>query len=152
MLLESFRDWIGMHKAMELWFHQAHHNVRGVSFVADHQNLYGAIYTDVLGVAFDNIIERGIGLTEDQTLADAVEYAIGAANILRGWPSPSSLSAEQLASEAHRRLSDYLDYIEAMRAQFELHSCLSLGLDDLIAGMCNDIETQLYLVGQRASF
>lgn len=152
MLLESFRDWIGMHKAMELWFHQAHHNVRGVSFVADHQSLYDEIYTNLLGDAFDMIVERGIGLTEDQTLADAVEYAIRAGQIMSGWPRPSSLSAEQLASESHRRLFEYLEYIEAMKSQFELHGVLSTGLEDMIGGLCNDIETQLYLVGQRASF
>ena len=152
MLAGTFRDWIAMHKAMELWFHQAHHNVRGVSFVADHATLYDGIYSGLLGEKFDEIVERGIGMTEDQTLADAVDYAIGAAGHLKGWPVPSSMNAEQLASEAKHLLKDYLDYLTHMREMIDLHGQLTAGLDDLISSFCSDLETQVYLVGQRASF
>jgi len=151
MLLPIFRDWISYHKALELWFHSAHHNVRGSAFLADHIHLYGDLYNS-LGDTFDSIVERGIGLTKDQSLADAVSYAIGASNHLKGWSIPSGQNAEQLVLEAQRRLEEYLEYLEAMRKQMEIQGILSTGLDDMLAGMCNDIESKLYLVGQRASF
>jgi DNA-binding ferritin-like protein len=152
MLNGTFKEWIAMHKAMELWFHQAHHNVRGTSFASDHVELYGNIYDEVLGTAFDTVVERGIGLTEDQSLANAVDYAIGAANILKAWRTPSTLSAEQLAAEAKHLLKEYLEYLRHLKEMLDLHGELTPGLDDFIAAHCSDLETQVYLVGQRASF
>jgi len=152
MLIETFRDWIGYHKAMELWFHNAHHSVRGASFAGDHAILYDEIYTTVLGDSFDEVVERGIGLTEDQTLADAVEYAINAHNRLKTWPLPSSLSAEQLVAEAVRRMEEYLEYMKWMSESLEMSGELTLGLDDMIAAMCGTLETELYKLKQRSSF
>jgi hypothetical protein len=151
MLIETFRDWIGYHKALELWFHNAHHSVRGGSFAGDHAILYDNLYTVVFGDSFDGVVERGIGLTDDQSLADAVEYAINAHNRLKGWPTPSSLSAEQLAAEGVTRITEYLDFLQWMRESLEFTGELTLGLDDMIAGMCDVLETETYKLKQRSA-
>ena len=84
---QTFRQWIGMHRAMIAWFHAAHHVTKGTGFGGDHVNIYGRIYTE-LEEDFDGIVEKGLGLSGDETLADPVAILSGAANQLAQYPHP----------------------------------------------------------------
>lgn len=143
-----FRQWIGMHRAMIAWFHAAHHVTKGTGFGGDHVNLYGEIYT-TLDEDLDGIVEKGIGLTGDETLADPVSSLSMAAGLLAQQPSSANQDAETIACNAFEVIKYYVKAIEGIYAQFE--ACgMSLGLDDLLQGLANQYETYVYLLQQRS--
>ena len=143
-----FRQWIGMHRAMIAWFHAAHHVTKGTGFGGDHVNIYGEIYT-TLDEDLDQIVEKGIGLTGDESLADPVSSLSMAAGLLAQQPSSANQDAETIACNAFEVIKYYVKSIESIYAQFE--ACgMSLGLDDLLQGLANQYETYVYLLQQRS--
>ena len=143
-----FRQWIGMHRAMIAWFHAAHHVTKGTGFGGDHVNLYGEIYTQ-LDEDLDGIVEKGIGLTGDETLADPVSSLSMAAGLLAQQPASANQDAETIAGNGLIVIKYYVEFIEAIYRQFESLG-MSLGLDDLLQGHANQYETYVYLLQQRA--
>ena len=143
-----FRQWIGMHRAMIAWFHAAHHVTKGTGFGGDHVNIYGEIYTS-LDEDLDQIVEKGIGLTGDESLADPVSSLSMAAGLLAQQPASANQDAETIACNAFEVIKYYVKSIENVYAQFE--ACgMSLGLDDLLQGLANQYETYVYLLQQRS--
>ena len=143
-----FRQWIGMHRAMIAWFHAAHHVTKGTGFGGDHVNIYGEIYT-TLDEDLDQIVEKGIGLTGDESLADPVSSLSMAAGLLAQQPASANQDAETIAANAFEVIKYYVNSIEGIYAQFE--ACgMSLGLDDLLQGLANQYETYVYLLQQRS--
>ena len=143
-----FRQWIGMHRAMIAWFHAAHHVTKGTGFGGDHVNLYGEIYTQ-LDEDLDGIVEKGIGLTGDETLADPVSSLSMAAGLLAQQPASANQDAETIAANGLHVIKYYVEFIEKIYAQFE-NVGMSLGLDDLLQGHANQYETYVYLLQQRS--
>ena len=143
-----FRQWIGMHRAMIAWFHAAHHVTKGTGFGGDHVNLYGEIYTQ-LDEDLDGIVEKGIGLTGDETLADPVSSLSMAAGLLAQQPASANQDAETIAANGLQVIKYYVDFIEKIYSQFEAVG-MSLGLDDLLQGHANQYETYVYLLQQRS--
>ena len=143
-----FRQWIGMHRAMIAWYHAAHHVTKGTGFGGDHVNIYGEIYTQ-LDNDLDMIVEKGIGLTGNETLADPVSSLSLAATKLSQYPAAANQDAETIAQHAFAISKDYIAFIESTYSQFE--ACgMSLGLDDLLQGLANQYETYVYLLQQRS--
>ena len=145
---QIFRQWIGMHRAMIAWYHAAHHVTKGTGFGGDHVNIYGQIYTQ-LDEDLDQIVEKGIGLTGDETLADPVSSLSLAATKLAQYPAAANQDAETIARHAFALSKEYVAFIESIYSQFE--ACgMSLGLDDLLQGLANQYETYVYLLQQRS--
>lgn len=145
---QIFRQWIGMHRAMIAWYHAAHHVTKGTGFGGDHVNIYGEIYTQ-LDQDLDQIVEKGIGLTGDETLADPVSSLSLAATKLAQYPAAANQSAEIIAQHAFALSKEYIDFLESTYRQFE--ACgMSLGLDDLLQGLANQYESYVYLLQQRS--
>ena len=145
---QIFQQWIGMHRAMIAWYHAAHHVTKGTGFGGDHVNIYGEIYTQ-LDADLDMIIEKGIGLTGNETLADPVSSLSLAAIKLTQYPSTADQGAETIAQHAFEISKEYIAFIESTYKQFE--ACgMSLGLDDLLQGLANQYETYVYLLQQRS--
>ena len=145
---QIFRQWIGMHRAMIAWYHAAHHVTKGTGFGGDHVNIYGEIYTQ-LDEDLDAIVEKGIGLTGDETLADPVSSLSLAATKLAQYPAAANQNAETIAQHAFALSKEYVHFLEGIYSQFE--SCgMSLGLDDLLQGLANQYETYVYLLQQRS--
>jgi len=145
---QIFRQWIGMHRAMIAWYHAAHHVTKGTGFGGDHVNIYGEIYTQ-LDEDLDMIVEKGIGLTGDETLADPVSSLSMAATMLAQYPMAANQNAEMIAAAAFEISKSYIAFLEGVYAQFE--ACgMSLGLDDLLQGLANQYETYVYLLQQRS--
>lgn len=145
---QIFRQWIGMHRAMIAWYHAAHHVTKGTGFGGDHVNIYGEIYTQ-LDEDLDMIVEKGIGLTGNETLADPVSSLSLAATKLAQYPAAANQSAETIAQHAFAISKEYIAFIESIYKQFE--ACgMSLGLDDLLQGLANQYETYVYLLQQRS--
>ena len=145
---QIFRQWIGMHRAMIAWYHAAHHVTKGTGFGGDHVNIYGEIYTQ-LDEDLDMIVEKGIGLTGNETLADPVSSLSLAATLLSKYPASANQSADQIACTAFEVSKSYVAFLEQTYSQFE--ACgMSLGLDDLLQGLANQYETYVYLLQQRS--
>ena len=145
---QIFRQWIGMHRAMIAWYHAAHHVTKGTGFGGDHVNIYGEIYTQ-LDEDLDMIVEKGIGLTGNETLADPVSSLSLAATLLSKYPASANQSANQIACTAFEVSKSYVAFLEQIYSQFE--ACgMSLGLDDLLQGLANQYETYVYLLQQRS--
>ena len=145
---QIFRQWIGMHRAMIAWYHAAHHVTKGTGFGGDHVNIYGEIYTQ-LDEDLDMIVEKGIGLTGDETLADPVSSLSLAATKLSQYPAAANQNAEVIAQHAFALSKEYVEFLEGIYSQFE--ACgMSLGLDDLLQGLANQYETYVYLLQQRS--
>jgi len=145
---EIFRQWIGTHRAMIAWFHAAHHVTKGTGFGGDHVNIYGRIYTE-LEEDFDNIVEKGLGLTGDETLADPVAILSSAAISLSRWLQPSNQCAEVIACSAFDVSKEYVAYLDQTYRRMEHSGQLSIGLDDMLMGLANKYETYVYLLQQR---
>ena len=146
---EIFRQWIGMHRAMIAWYHAAHHVTKGAGFGGDHVNIYGEIYTQ-LDEDLDSIVEKGIGLTGDETLADPVSSLSLAATKLSQYPMAANQSADMIASSAFEISKSYVSFIESTYSQFEACGEMSLGLDDMLQSLANQYETYVYLLQQRS--
>ena len=146
---QIFRQWIGMHRAMIAWYHAAHHVTKGTGFGGDHVSIYGEIYTQ-LDEDLDGIVEKGIGLTGDETLADPVSSLSLAATKLAQYPSAANQSADMIACSAFEISKVYVQFLEQTYQQFEASGSMSLGLDDLLQSLANQYETYVYLLQQRS--
>lgn len=143
-----FQEWISMHRAMIAWYHAAHHVTKGTGFGGDHVNIYGEIYTQ-LDNDLDMIVEKGIGLTGDETLADPVSSLSLAAIKLTQYPAAANQDAETIAQHAFAISKEYIEFIESIYKEFETYG-MSLGLDDMLQGFANQYETYVYLLQQRS--
>lgn len=135
-------------RALQLWFHGAHHSAKGVSFIGDHVNIYGEIYNK-LNSDIDVIIEKAIGISEDDTISCPRKLTRMASEILEAYPSPVELSSLSLISSSKTLLKGYLSYLQYVSDELESKGELSLGLDDFISAAANGYETFVYLLGQR---
>jgi DNA-binding ferritin-like protein len=136
-------------RALNLWFHGAHHLTKGISFSGDHAVLYDKIYTG-FGEAIDGIIEKGIGLVGPE-VACPLHIANGAAQIIECYPSPAGLSGTGIAAAGMAIVKDFLEFLEKMNDHLEDSGDNTLGLNNQIAGLADDVETYYYLLKQRTS-
>lgn len=143
-----FRDYIGTTRALQLWFHAAHHVTRGAGFVGDHIHLYGELYTKI-EEDIDVTIEKAISILEDEMIACPVSITSHAAEILQQYPSPSGHTALGIAASGKTLLKGYLEYLEFLREALKEVGALTLGLEDHIAGTANSYEAFLYMLQQR---
>jgi len=136
-------------RALNLWFHGAHHLTRGISFSGDHAFLYDKIYNG-FGAAVDGVIEKGIGLVGPE-VACPLHITNGAAQILECYPSPAGLSATGIAAAGMAIVKDFLEFLEKMNNCLDDNGENTLGLNNQIAGLADDVETYYYLLKQRTS-
>ena len=91
--------YLGMLRAMHLWFHGAHNLTKGTGFAGDHVNLYGKIYSEIQE-EMDRAIEKVIGVTGDEEMGCPIMITTAALEILGVYPSPTYMSAEDIAHTA----------------------------------------------------
>jgi hypothetical protein len=144
----TFSLYIAVLKAMQSWYHAAHHVTRGVGFAGDHELLYGEIYGSI-NKTLDGAIEKGIGITECEDVADPLKIMKEACDILAGWRQPHQLSADEIAKCALEIEIDYIDTVEEIFAALEDAECLTLGFNDFLAASANEHESFVYKLRQR---
>jgi hypothetical protein len=140
---------IGWLRALHLWFHAAHHVIKGTSYSGDHGILYDRIYTAIQDEV-DGAVEKAIGLTRNVGLACPRLLTSTALEILERYPSPVDLEAVEIARVGLRLERNYIDVVTDMFEELEQADMLSLGLNDQLAASANAHETFLYLLQQRA--
>ena len=148
LLVTRLSQYIAMLRAMHLWYHGAHHAVRGTSFSGDHQNLYGEIYT-AIEKEVDAAIEKAIGLTGDEGMSCPMHIVKNALTVMENYPSPAVVTSLAIAAIGLEMEKHYLEMVEHMFVELEEAGVLSLGLNDFLAASANDHEMHLYHLQQR---
>jgi len=136
-------------RAMQSWFHGAHHVTGGEGFAGDHVNLYATIYNG-LSEHFDATAEKAIGLT-DESAACPIETLQNASKIISKFRSPCDLSATEIARNGLGIILKFLKFLDTLYSKLDEADELTLGLDDFIMAMSNNIETYAYLLKQRST-
>lgn len=140
--------WVYMQKAYAEWFHSAHLLTKGASFSGDHVNLYGKIYQEAID-QYDSVIERVIGLTNNEDCACPSSIAMGSLGVLQKYPSPANMPALNIAAAALQLNLEYCNFLSDLVHQLKQAESITLGTEDLIAGICNTLEGYTYLLQQR---
>ena len=148
LLKKRLSQYISMLRAMQLWYHAAHHVTRGSSFFGDHADLYGKLYSELTD-DFDKAVEKAIGLTNDEEMACPVCITQTASQILGKYPSPVTLTALAQASTALEMEKNHNELVSAIFDELKKAGALSLGLDDMLMATVNDHEGYIYFLQQR---
>lgn len=149
ILPEVLCAYISLVKAMQAWFHAAHHVTKGSCFAGDHELIYGDIYATI-NQDLDGIIEKSIGLTQDEMIACPIKIMSGALEIIESWSHPNNQSAEAIAKQALEIELEFVDLTEAMFEVLEGSGDLSLGLNNFLSGLADKHESFIYKLNQRS--
>jgi hypothetical protein len=145
---QALMELAGRLRAMNLWFHGAHHLTKGTGFSGDHVNLYGTIYTGIAEL-IDGAIEKAIGLSGCEGVACPVSIASCALEHLHTYQSPVDCNALAIAAAGKQIIADHLAFLDGTYKVLKSQRLLTLGLDDFLMAQANTFETYLYLLGQR---
>ena len=140
--------YIACTKATEMWFHAAHHVTKGKGFAGDHNILYSKIY-NLLGEDLDALIEKGIGLYDEEQLACPIIISKLASKMICNFDSPVNLDDHQIACIALEVLKYHINHLEKLYYQLESSDGFTIGFDDLLASMANEYERYIYMLKQR---
>ena len=148
-LTDYMQSYLCFLKAMETWFHSAHHVAKGKGFLSDHNDLYGTIYTQ-LGDHYDQLVEKSIGLSGSEEIACPIILSQGVSHILKSkYQSPVNLQSEIIVELSITCVSDLINSLTSLYSFFDNSGYLTLGLDDALTSMANQYEKYLYFLGQR---
>lgn len=135
-------------RCIHLWFHGAHHSVRGSGFAGDHVEIYGRVYTEVQ-IEIDAVIEKIVGVTGEQKMSCPKRLTSKAFDIMSDYASPSDLGSSEMAKEGLSLIEDYLSYLNGAYKLLDGRGKLSLGMTDQWAASASTHETYVYLLRQR---
>ncbi len=139
--------YIAFVRAAYSWFHAAHHVTSGAAFAGDHE-LYSEIYNDYLQV-LDGIIEKSVGSCGIEIVAAPIPSLELSIAVLKGYPSPESMTSLAIAGAALQLEQDYLQATDELFRTLEQMGSLPLGLNDFLAASANKHDTFVYKLTQR---
>jgi hypothetical protein len=142
--------WLGSIVCCRDWFHGAHFVTKGPTFGGDHVNVFGRIYSDIES-SFDSDVEKAVGVTGDINVACPQKLSEFAIASMQRYPSPCTLSADDLATTGLTLVKDHIALVEKLFKKLEATNGLTLGLNDHLSGQANDYETFVYLLQQRSN-
>ena len=148
MISDLLMAYIACTKATEMWFHAAHHVTKGKGFAGDHNILYSKIY-NLLGEDLDALIEKGIGLYDEEQLACPIIISKLASKMICNFDSPVNLGDHEIACIALEVLRYHINHLEKLYYQLENSHKFTIGFDDLLASMANEYERYIYMLKQR---
>ena len=140
--------YIACTKATEMWFHAAHHVTKGKGFAGDHNILYLKIY-ELLGGDLDSLVEKGIGLYDEEQLACPIIISKLASKMICNFNSPANRSDHEIACLALEVLSYHLTHLEKLYYKIVNSRDFTVGFDDLLSSMANQYERYIYMLKQR---
>ena len=148
MISDLLLTYIACTKATEMWFHAAHHVTKGKGFVGDHNTLYLKIY-NLLGEDLDSLVEKGIGLYDEEQLACPIVISKLASKMICNFDSPVNLGDHEIACIALEVLSYHLNHLEKLYYRIVNERDFTVGFDDLLSSMANEYEKYIYMLKQR---
>ena len=140
--------YISFAKANQMWFHAAHHLSKGKSFAGDHDLLYGKIY-ETLTEDLDMLIEKAVSFGDSEIFACPIVISQMTAKVLKSFCSPSNRTDMEIAEIAYDSLEKLLQNLETLHSKLKNSNNLSLGFEDLLAGIANQYESYIYMLKQR---
>ena len=146
---EIFAAYIGFTRAFHLWMHAAHNLVKGTGFAGDHASLYGPIYIEVQD-AIDRVIEKGIGVFDDEALGCPQRITSDAMIVLENWESPAGQPPCRIADIALEYAKQFVTMDENVAETLKEMGALTFGLENLLAELADTHEGYVYLLQQRA--
>lgn len=108
-LEQFFARYLATLRALQLWFHGAHHAVHGPSFLADHEFL-GELYAH-FDEAYDGIAERSVLILGAPGI-DPITVVPAALTQLQAWPKVSAADTD-LMGTALQLVQAHLDQVES---------------------------------------
>lgn len=148
MIPDLLLTYIACTKATEMWFHAAHHVTKGKGFAGDHNILYSKIY-ELLGEDLDSLVEKGIGLYDEEQLACPIIISKLASKMVCNFNSPVNRDDDDIANIALHVLGFHLKHLERFYHSIQHSHSFSIGFDDLLASMANQYERYIYMLKQR---
>ena len=146
--MEEIHQFIGSVKALEDWFHAAHHVTKGMAFIADHDILYDKIY-NFFGDYFDAIVEKLMALTESEKIACPAVISRYVGEVLNQTPTPSDKTSIEIAEISLSLIIAHLREVERAYEDFEKFEIMTKGMDDLLASNYNEMETFVYFLQRK---
>lgn len=146
--MQELHQFVGSVKAIELWFHAAHHLTKGMEFMADHDILYDKIYT-FFGEYFDDIVEKLMAITGSEEIACPQRISANAGRELGQIPTPSNKDSREIAEIAFGVVIAHLKDINAAYDDFEKYEVMTKGMDDLLASNYSELETFVYFLQRK---
>jgi DNA-binding ferritin-like protein len=146
--MEDLNRFIGSVKALECWFHAAHHLTKGMEFIADHDVLYDKIYT-FFGDYFDAIVEKLMAITGSEKIACPIIISKYSGFVLEQIPSPADKDSRQIAEISYDVIINHLHEIERAYDDFEKFEIMTKGMDDLLASNYSELETFIYFLQRK---
>lgn len=145
---EIMAAYIGFTRAFHLWFHSAHNVTKGTGFAGDHVSLYGPIYIEVQD-SIDRVIEKAIGVFDDEALGCPMRITSDAVLVLDGWNSPAGQPPATIADAALVYAEQLVQLDEKVAQTLQEMGALTYGLDNLLAELADVHEGYVYLLRQR---
>ena len=136
-------------RAVQLWFHGAHHLTKGAGFSGDHALLYAEIY-EAAEEQFDGYVERNLGLSNDEAVADPAILTALAANYVAEMPRLAEQSADAIAAGGLLIMRAHITTLDSFYNVLKEAGEMTLGLDDMVMANANACERFVYLLQQRA--
>lgn len=148
LLAKRMGQYVAALRAMQLWYHGAHHITRGVGFSGDHATIYGDFYAKI-EEEFDGAVEKALGLSNNEDLACPLCITSMANTVISNYPSPAKCTSLAIASAALEMEKDYLELVETMYSELKDAGAMTLGLDDFLMASANEHEGHVYKLQQR---
>lgn len=122
-------------RASALYAHAAHNTISGETFLSDHEFL-GDLYT-ALTTAYDDVVERAIGLGEE---VDLLSMQVDAAESLKNLSLSDATAIFKQILENEKTIQDEIS--DAINGT-------TVGTNDLLAGIADAGEVRIYKIRQR---
>lgn len=122
-------------RASALYAHAAHNTISGETFLSDHEFL-GDLYT-ALTTAYDDVVERAIGLGEE---VDLLSLQVDAAESLKNLSLQDATAIFKQVLENEKTIQDEIS--DAINGT-------TVGTNDLLAGIADAGEVRIYKIRQR---
>jgi len=146
--MEEINRFIGSVKALENWFHAAHHVTKGMEFIADHDILYNKIYS-FFGDYFDAIVEKLMAITASEMIACPVVISKYSGYVLEHISTPCEKDSREIAEISFSIIIEHLLEIERAYDDFEKYEIMTKGMDDLLASTYSELETFVYFLQRK---
>jgi DNA-binding ferritin-like protein len=146
--MEELHRFVGSVKALEVWFHAAHHLTKGMEFIGDHDILYDKIYT-FFGDYFDQIVEKLMALTGYEKIACPVVVSSYSGHVLNQIPTPADKTSREIAEISFSIIIEHLKEIELAYQDFEKYEIMTKGMDDLLGSQYSQLETFVYFLQRK---
>ena len=148
MLKEKILLSVAFFKAAEMWMHAAHHLIKGSSFIAAHELLFGRIY-QTISEDFDKLVEKLVYQFNDEDFACPLLISSISSSILREYESPANHQEEDIYMIALAMLVDHMRATENLRSMLVEQNMLTLGMDDFLSSVVNQYESYAYMINQQ---